>query len=119
VGDFNDNPSDSSLRYVLGAGDNTQWAVNLAYEYRQLNPSLGTGKYRGNWDMFDQIILSRSLYHIGPEAPIPSLTVYNKPWLLQQDGKYKGYPLRTFGGKTYLNGYSDHLPVYAEIYLNK
>jgi len=69
--------------------------------------------------MFDQIILSRSLYHIGPEAPIPSLTVYKKPWLLQQDGKYQGYPLRTFGGKTYLNGYSDHLPVYAEIYLNK
>lgn len=117
MGDFNDNPSDSSLISVLGAGDNSQNAINLAYEYRQLNPKQGTGKYRGNWDMFDQIIVSKSLYHLGPDAPIPSLKVYNRPWLLQQDGKYEGYPLRTFGGPNYLNGYSDHLPVYTEIFL--
>ncbi|MCD8081302.1 MAG: endonuclease/exonuclease/phosphatase family protein, partial [Bacteroides sp.] len=31
-------------------------------------------------------------------------------YLIQQDGRYKGSPLRTHGGKEWLNGYSDHLP---------
>lgn len=118
MGDFNDNPEDSSLRYVLGAGSPNEYAVNLAYELRKMRPEVGTGYYRGSWDMFDQIIISRSLYHLGPNAPIPGLDIYKRDWLLQSDEKYKGQPLRTFGGKTYLNGYSDHLPVQAQIYMN-
>ncbi|WP_246032690.1 endonuclease/exonuclease/phosphatase family protein [Sphingobacterium yanglingense] len=34
-----------------------------------------------------------------------------------QKGIYKGYPLRTFSGNVFLNGYSDHFP--ALIYLVK
>jgi len=117
MGDFNDNPEDSSLRYVLGAGSPNEYAVNLAYELRKMRPEMGTGYYRGAWDMFDQIIISRSLYHLGPNAPIPGLEIYKRDWLLQTDLKYIGQPLRTFGGKTYLNGYSDHLPVQAQLYI--
>jgi len=118
MGDFNDNPEDSSLRYVLGAGNPQDYAVNLAYELRKLDPTVGTGLYRGNWDMFDQIIISKPLYHLGPNAPIPSIEIYKRDWLLQSDGKYKGHPFRTFGGKNYLNGYSDHLPVTSQIYIS-
>jgi hypothetical protein len=82
-----------------------------------MRPELGTGFYRGAWDMFDQIIISRSLYHLGPNAPIPGLEIYKRDWLLQTDIKYIGQPLRTFGGKTYLNGYSDHLPVQAQLFI--
>lgn len=117
MGDFNDNPEDSSLRYVLGARSPNEYAVNLAYELRKMHPETGTGFYRGAWDMFDQIIISRSLYHLGPNAPIPGLEIYKRDWLLQSDEKYKGQPLRTFGGKTYLNGYSDHLPVQAQLFI--
>jgi len=115
VGDFNDNPTDSSLYHILEARDQNYEAINLAYIYRQANPELGTGKYRGNWDMFDQIIVSKKFYHIGPQNEIPQLQVYKRDWLLQLGGKYEGYPLRTFGGKNYLNGFSDHLPVYVDL----
>jgi hypothetical protein len=38
--------------------------------------------------------------------------------MLQHDGnKYDGWPLRTFAGKKYMNGYSDHLPVFADLVL--
>ncbi len=37
--------------------------------------------------------------------------------MLQKEGNFKGYPLRSFGGGTYLGGYSDHFPVY--LYLIK
>ncbi|MEG2332688.1 MAG: endonuclease/exonuclease/phosphatase family protein, partial [Bacteroides sp.] len=43
--------------------------------------------------------------------------VFLRDYLIQQDGKYKGSPLRTHGGKLWLNGYSDHLPTI--IYLKK
>ena len=38
--------------------------------------------------------------------------IFNDPMLMQKDGKYNGYPLRTHAGGVYLNGYSDHFPVY-------
>jgi hypothetical protein len=117
VGDFNDNPEDSSLLHILDVGHPQQFGVNLAYELRKLNPELGTGLYKDKWDMFDQIIVSKSLYHLGPNAPIPNIEIYKRDWLLQSEGKYKGHPFRTFGGKNYLNGYSDHLPVSAELFI--
>ena len=43
--------------------------------------------------------------------------VFIRDYLIQQDGKYKGSPLRTHGGRTWLNGYSAHLPTI--IYLRK
>jgi len=40
-----------------------------------------------------------------------------RDYLIQQDGKYKGSPLRTTAGGSWLNGFSDHLP--TVIYLVK
>ena len=115
VGDFNDNPNDSSILQVLGAGDNPAWAVNLAYINRVTEPTKGTLRYKGMWDLFDQIIVSPDFYNVGPDNNIPNQQIYLRDWLLQKDGNFAGYPLRTFGGKTYLNGYSDHLPVFVDL----
>jgi hypothetical protein len=79
--------------------------------------------------MFDQIMISRSLYfaNLHNHEPIvpnsttaqdPQIQVYKRPWMLQHDGnKYDGWPLRTFAGKKYMNGFSDHLPVYTDLVL--
>ncbi len=115
VGDFNDNPNDSSILQVLQAGDNPSWAINLAYIKRKAEPTMGSLRFKGMWDLFDQIIVSPAFYNLGPENNIPSQQIYLRDWLLQKDGNFAGYPLRTFGGKTYLNGYSDHLPVYVDL----
>ena len=37
---------------------------------------------------------------------------FNKPFLLQTEGNFAGYPLRTFVGNNFMGGYSDHFPVY-------
>lgn len=115
VGDFNDNPTDSSLTQFLKAGDEYSGAVNLAYILRANNTEIGSLKYNGKWDLFDQIILSRSLYHINSHQGIPQQRIYNERFLIQADGRFVGYPLRTFGGKTFLNGFSDHLPVFTDL----
>jgi len=33
----------------------------------------------------------------------------------QSHGKYKGQPFRTFVGKKFKGGYSDHFPVYIQL----
>ena len=38
--------------------------------------------------------------------------VFNKEYLRQNEGNFKGYPYRTFAGGKYAGGYSDHFPVY-------
>ena len=43
--------------------------------------------------------------------------VLNKEFLRTTDGDRQGYPLRTYSGGVFLNGYSDHFP--TQIYLVK
>ena len=38
--------------------------------------------------------------------------IFNKPWMVQTDGKYKGYPKRTYDFDNYAGGFSDHFPTY-------
>jgi hypothetical protein len=47
-----------------------------------------------------------------------SAQAFKADWMLETEEKYKGNPKRTFGGKKYLNGYSDHLPIYLYLQLN-
>lgn len=132
MGDFNDDPEDPSITEGLHAGDEYHSIVNLAFTARAADSTLGTLAWHTGWNMFDQIMLSRPLYyanlhrhdglanasdatHIEQQ---PHINVYKRPWMLQHDGnKYDGWPLRTFAGKKYMNGFSDHLPVYTDIVL--
>ncbi|MDE5636645.1 MAG: endonuclease/exonuclease/phosphatase family protein, partial [Alistipes sp.] len=41
--------------------------------------------------------------------------IFRQPYMLQREGQYKGYPLRTFVGTNFQGGYSDHFPVYIYI----
>ena len=43
--------------------------------------------------------------------------IFTRPYMIQQEGQYKNYPLRSFVGSNFQNGYSDHFPVY--IYISK
>jgi endonuclease/exonuclease/phosphatase family metal-dependent hydrolase len=141
MGDFNDDPEDPSITERLQAGDAFHSIVNLAFLARQADSTIGTIAWHTGWNMFDQIMISRPLYYAnlhshesagsGSEKTqshlhsyenklwgSPQINVYKRPWMLQHDGnKYDGWPLRTFAGKKYMNGFSDHLPVYTDLVL--
>ncbi|MEY5035906.1 MAG: hypothetical protein RLZZ110_923 [Bacteroidota bacterium] len=129
MGDFNDDPEDVSITEGLNAGDAYHPIVNLAYVARAKDSTIGTLAWHTGWNMFDQIMISRSLYfaNLHNHEPIvpnsttaqdPQIQVYKRSWMLQHDGnKYDGWPLRTFAGKKYMNGFSDHLPVYTDLVL--
>lgn len=121
MGDMNDDPADKSTRIALGAKrkqENVKPGELFNPMWEILDSGIGSLQYRGKWNLFDQIIVSQSLLgEGGSKLTYERAAVFNKDFLIQQSGAYKGYPLRTFSGTTFLNGYSDHLPTL--IYLSK
>ncbi len=65
--------------------------------------------------MLDQIITSFAREKKGAVKYVcGSFEIVKPEFLIQSSGKYKGSALPTFGGRTYLGGYSDHYPVAAK-----
>ena len=117
MGDMNDDPDDRSMAEALGAkrerddcGPHDLWNPWWNTLRRR---GIGTLKYNGIWNLFDQIVFTGNM--IDKERKYESLSylrheVFNRDFLIQQEGQYKGNPLRTHGGGVWLNGYSDHFP---------
>lgn len=120
MGDMNDDPFNKSMAEALGAQREIQ-KVELFGLYNPFWNTLvkdgnGTLYYKGAWNLFDQIILSQNLLDQKQNKKYKELTFYKhaifkRDYLIQQEGKYKGAPKRTTAGGTWLDGYSDHLPV--------
>jgi predicted extracellular nuclease len=125
MGDFNDEPANISLLIHLKAYpfycDDTGIYVaeepellNLAYS--AYSDGSGTYKFKDNWNMLDQIIISDQL--ISGETfqyVCNSFEVYKPYIMVTRSGAYEGAPFPTYGGgNRYLGGYSDHFPVTAK-----
>ena len=120
MGDMNDDPMDESMQ-TLGArkyvsGMKASQFYNPWWETLE-DKGVGTLLYRGKWNLFDQIGISKPLLKAKKGLRYDHNEVFIRDYLIQQDGKYKGAPLRTHGGRVWLNGYSDHLPTI--VYLKK
>jgi len=122
MGDLNDTPSNMSVIATLGAtGSDSKTKDKMLYNTVKdlAMEGKGTHKYKNEWSMLDQIIISANLLNTKSKVKFVqgSAQVYKQDFMLETDEKYKGSPLRTFVGNKYLGGFSDHLPVmiYLEI----
>ena len=118
LGDLNDGPYNRSVKIALGAkakkGDVLPLGIYNPFEEMAKN-GMGTIAFRDAWDIFDQIMVSGSLLKLDKSSfSYWKAGIYNKPFLIQTSGQYKGYPLRHSPTEI---GFSDHFPVY--IYLIK
>lgn len=128
VGDLNDEPNNISIlehlkakpllcnpeaTTVLTAVDDETDLFNLSYQ--KFSNGFGSYKFQDDWNMLDQIIVSRDLI-IGDKIKYicDSFEVYTPEFIVTKSGKYKGAPFPTYAGNRYLGGYSDHFPVVAK-----
>ncbi len=114
MGDLNDNPNDDSLRKILRShGKKRQARVSGLFNPMEslYNKGIGSNAWRDTWSLFDQVIVSASLLNDSNGYYFHNIAVFNKNYLIQKRGQYKGYPMRTYVGDTYQGGYSDHFPV--------
>lgn len=126
MGDFNDDATDKSVVEVLGAkGDINELEANDMYNpfYAMFKAGYGTLGYRDAWNLFDNIVVSENLA-TGSTGALKIKknengkfygNIFSRPYMMQKEGQYKNYPLRSFVGSNFQNGYSDHLPVYIYI----
>ena len=116
MGDLNDDPfNDSVKKHIKTKSEKSEMSAEFFYNPWEniLKKGIGTLAYHDTWNLFDQIILSNPLLD-KKTSGYKYLTsrIFRKKFMINQEGRYKGYPRRTSN-----NGYSDHLPVY--IYLVK
>ncbi len=116
TGDFNDQPNDESVSMHLGAQkscNNTEPTLVNMMNHNTIKKNFGTNKYKGQWGIIDQFIVSSSLvsqHCFG--VKVVSAEILDLPFLLQPDEAYSGtIPFRTYNGMRYQGGFSDHLPV--------
>lgn len=119
MGDFNDDPTDDSLKRVLkskGSKDNIQASELFNPMERLYKIGLGSIAYRDKWSLFDQILITGNLVDRNKAGHgFWKAGVYSPSFLITQTGRFKGYPYRTYAGGMYTGGYSDHLPVYIAL----
>lgn len=108
IGDFNDNPNNSSIQFLMKNDEICNTTEKLWTRDR------GSLNHEFQWNLFDQIFISRNLlepfkngYHF------ESVNIFDSKFVSHSKGKYKGQPFRTYIGKKYMGGFSDHFPVYA------
>jgi len=118
MGDLNDGSFNKSVKVEVGAKGKKEEVKPLGIYnpmQKMAEEGIGTLAYRDAWDLFDIIMVSEPLIRNDYSSwRYWKAGVYNKPFLVQKTGQYKGYPLRNSNGEV---GFSDHFPVY--IYLIK
>ena len=126
MGDFNDDATDDSIVEVMGAKGKV-WELEKGDFFNPYNEmlraGLGTLAYQDEWNLFDNICVTENLVNAdrGTLKLIKGNkfygNIFTRPYMLQLEGQYKNYPLRTFVTNNFQNGFSDHFPVY--IYIGK
>ncbi|MBQ0068903.1 MAG: endonuclease/exonuclease/phosphatase family protein [Bacteroidales bacterium] len=125
MGDLNDDPQNNSCAKVMRGMKKIEDAVDGAMYnpfWEKLDKGIGTLAYKGNWNLFDQIMMTDYFTKYAKGKDKPQLTflraeVLNRDFLKTREGDRQGYPLRTYSGGVFLNGFSDHFP--TEIFLVK
>jgi endonuclease/exonuclease/phosphatase family metal-dependent hydrolase len=121
MGDLNDDPTSPSVKTVLQPKkkrDNVGTKQLYNPMEKMFKDGLGSLAWRDGWNLFDQMIISSELTKKDYSSyRFYKAGIFNKSYLANSKGQYKGYPFRSFSNGRYTGGYSDHFPVF--IYLIK
>lgn len=118
MGDMNDDPKDVSIKKVLRtSGSQHLYEYDLFFNPMENLLASGTGSlaYRDKWHLFDQILIHKSILSNTYPLAFSKAGVFKAGFMIQQNGRYRGYPLRTYSGGSYTGGYSDHFPVWIRL----
>jgi predicted extracellular nuclease len=108
MGDFNDEAFSNSIRTLV----DTNQLHNPMGTLRSF--SRGSTIHNRKWNLFDQILVSINFFKSSEnQFEFYKADIFDADFLKQFHGRYKGAPFRTYTGKKYTGGYSDHFPVYA------
>jgi hypothetical protein len=118
MGDFNDEPIDKSIVEIMNVNAGLEeiksnQLYNLSYpDFKSGRGTLVYKEIDYTWFLFDQMIVSGSLLE-GSRLSVIGMKnhIFRADWLLNN-----GRPFRSYQGPIYLGGFSDHLPIFIDLY---
>lgn len=114
MGDFNDGPKTTSIIKLVEEKQLFHPTEKL------LTPKRGSANYKFNWLLFDQIMISHSFLNYQKKThSFNNANIFDEDFLREFKGRFKDSPFRTYVGRKYMGGYSDHFPVYIQLKYNK
>jgi len=124
MGDLNDGPNSSPVAKALGAKPaQAPFSPNGLYNLHHRFEGSGTGtiKFQGAWEVIDMMIVSGAL--LNRNHPIYTNTeggrIFQADFLSEEDTNFVGVrPFRTYIGFRYHGGFSDHYPIFMDLYPN-
>ncbi len=117
-GDFNSTPDDTEIQTMLYSAGSGTLLENISLNSAKRGE--GSYRYKGTWEMIDQIIVSKTLLNdeSGLCTSMDHFRIFKPDFLLENDLVYPGLsPFSTYKGYRYHGGYSDHLPVLADLFM--
>jgi hypothetical protein len=116
MGDLNDNPDSWLVQKILKA----EADIRKLKEGTLFNPwmalyhrGIGSLANQDNWSLFDQILLTSPWLDKNKDGfKYYFANIYKPGFMIENRGRFKGYPMRTWDGNQYRGGFSDHFPTY-------
>ena len=125
MGDFNDEPTDKSIKEILRTkGDtiniNDLDLFNVMFKKKMKNEWTYFYKYNFITQkyLFDQFIISPNLiktHKQGVEITLGETNIFKPEWILTSDNDGNKKPFSTYTGPHYNGGFSDHLPIFIDL----
>jgi len=116
MGDFNDSPTTEDIIQEL----DTRAKQEKLNKKELYNPMVNIQSYdRGSlifkkqWMLFDQQLFSSNFFKSSSKLKYVKTEIFDASFLKNSGGKSTGLPFRTYIGRKYFGGYSDHFPVYT------
>ncbi len=120
MGDLNGKANTEAMTKVLKAKNpDKKIDVSDIYNtgYYLLKKGYGSYRYKEKWQTIDHFVVSGSLLNEKHTFQTGKTTVFSPSFLLEEEKKFFGFrPFPTYRGPVYSGGYSDHLPVYIDLY---
>lgn len=115
MGDLNCTPDSPPVYRVLDQkGHPENKLVNLGWDIHLAQS--GSTNFKGKWLLFDQMLCTPEFLD-SDQIRLDNFEVVSFPWMLFYNQKYKDFrPNKTYGGRNYHGGFSDHLPVKVTLY---
>lgn len=127
MGDLNDTPSNKSLVEGLEVKSPEAYTkqnlidMMIPYEKQGKGSHFYVGETGGSWSVLDHVIVSRSLLWdcSGFYIKDSKAYIFRAPFLLEKNAFNQEIPNRTYLGMKYHGGFSDHLPIYVDVFIKK
>ncbi|MFC6269397.1 endonuclease/exonuclease/phosphatase family protein [Frigoriflavimonas asaccharolytica] len=113
IGDFNENPDDLNLlKLTENEGENN--ALKNVFSPLFQHKEFSTYHIKEGL-LFDQLIISDAFFKSDSALRFSKAKIFNPPEMCDTENSSIKKPYRTFAGRRYLGGYSDHFPVFISL----